>query len=238
MNEHEHGQRSGVRDERRSRASAWRFVRTRGHALLLLQPQVPRALRGRPRALPSPARSRRGSGSPASGEGARRGPCSRQTRDNLAMPDGPGGSPRPSRGLSKVRHGTRTGRSQRRASKRGARRHEAKALGRGLAERTAVRDRHERDVPGPRPDASVARPRARPARARLGYARLPLGRTAVLGAWASLAAEPKPEHVHLDRAGRGRRLHVQRGRWSLPVGFRIRCAPNTASSACTSRRRP
>ena len=49
------------------------------------------------------------------------------------------------------------------------------------------------------------------ARTRAGDAGLPLVCLAVLRAGRSVTAEPKPEHVHADRARRERRLRLQRG---------------------------
>ena len=99
----DHRRRSGLRDGRDAGRRGRRQRGARGHDVLVLQPELPGAVRRRSRALPPPVRSRRPPG-PGVGPG----------HADLHVPDAPGGAPDRARELPQVRHGARAARGHRR----------------------------------------------------------------------------------------------------------------------------
>ena len=58
------------------------------------------------------------------------------------------------------------------------------------------------------------------------HSRRPLVRPAVLPALLDVPGQPQPQHVHADRPGHRRRLHLQRGRDRRPANFPRVTAPH------------
>ena len=123
-------------------------------------------------------------------------------------------SARSARRLPELRHGARAGDGEPRGSRQPrARRHDA-ALPRRRSRSTApiLAFMVSEFLPG-QPLQHVLPPAATDLDAvRAGHAGRALGRLAVLRPRLGVGRQPPPEHVHADRAGRRRRLRLQRRR--------------------------
>ena len=134
--------RSGLRDGRDAGRRGRRPRGARGHHLLVLQPELPRAVRRRSRALSRAPRA-----------AVRPGPA------RLHVPHAPGGAPGRTRELPQVRHGARAagGHRGRRGPEPRARRHDPAVLGEPGADRA-------RALPGDGGDVAARLVRARSSR--------------------------------------------------------------------------
>src|SRR6185503_10845539 len=153
--------------------------------VFLLQRPLPRAIQGGTGKI-----SRR-----AGAEGTRCR-CGR-----IHLPDASGGTQREAGQLPEMRHGARGG-GRRRGGRLRAARHDAPLLDECGPQRAAPPDRDGAVLWG----AAAVRHRAGIARLRgirAGYTRHPVGGLAVLSQVRAVARQPKPEHVHADRARRG-----------------------------------
>ena len=144
--------------------------------------------------------------------GARAGVARTGRAHGVDLPDAPGDRPRGARVLPDLRHGPRAAGRDARRGEPGAGRHDQAVARLGSAHGAYPRV-HGFGVP-PRSASAAHRAtrvddvvtvRARNTGGSLGW-------LAVLRARLGLDRQPAPEHVHADRAGRGRRVWLQRRR--------------------------